>query len=87
LQEEDDEDKEPGGEGGAGEEDTAVGEDTKGFNSFSWLLLIKRVSDLTKLDWERIWEMDIYLFFNYLQFDVTYKEWEQREIDKWRKEH
>lgn len=51
------------------------------------MILIKRVSDLTKLDWDRVWEMNVYLFFNYLQFDIEYKKREEQEMEKWRRTH
>ena len=31
-------------------------------------MMINRVSDRTKMDWDKIWVMNIYEFFNYLSF-------------------
>lgn len=39
------------------------------------------------MKWPEIWDMNIYEFFNYLQFDVEYKKMEEREIEKWRNNH
>ena len=30
--------------------------------------MIKEVSDLTRFDFDKCWELDIYMFFNYLAF-------------------
>ena len=49
--------------------------------------MIKRVSDLTKTEWEKVWEMNVYLFFNYLQFDVEYKKLEEKELERWKQNH
>lgn len=50
-------------------------------------MLIKRVSDLTKLDWEKIWNLNVYEFFNYLSFDIEYRKMEERELRLWRERH
>lgn len=39
------------------------------------------------MKWPEIWDMNIYEFFNYLQFDIEYKKMEEREIEKWRNNH
>lgn len=49
--------------------------------------MINKVSDRTKMDWEQIWELNIYTFFNYLQFDVEYKKLEERELERWKATH
>lgn len=54
---------------------------------FGWLQMINRVSDRTKLDWNQVWEMNVYLFFNYLSFDIEYKKMEERELRLWRERH
>lgn len=87
MQETDKEDEGPRddgeiGEGGEGDEGEA-GQ----FNSFNWLMLINKVSDRTKMDWDKIWDMNIYEFFNYLQFDIEYKKMEEREMARWRASH
>ena len=84
----------------AGEEDEGQGDDGESgedregdtgevgqFNTFNWLYQIKKVSDLTKYDWGQVWDMNIYLFLNYLQFDNEYNKWERRELDRWRATH
>ena len=51
------------------------------------MIMINKVSDRTKMDWEKIWEMNVYEFFNYLRFDIEYKKMEEREIARWRASH
>ena len=48
---------------------------------------MKRVSDLTKVDWIRIWDMNIYEFLNYCNFDIEYKKEEERAINDWKRSH
>lgn len=87
MQASDQEDEESGDDeedGGSVEGDT---EEAGGFNAFNWLLLINRVSERTKLTWEQIWDLNIYTFFNYLQFDVEYRKMEEREMQKWKQTH
>lgn len=50
-------------------------------------MLINRVSDRTKISWKDIWDLNIYEFFNYLQFDLEYKKMEERELAKWKATH
>lgn len=50
-------------------------------------MLINRVSDRTKISWKDIWDLNIYEFFNYLQFDLEYKKLEERELAKWKATH
>ena len=84
----------------AGEEDEGSGDDgevqedregdtteTGQFNTFNWLYQIKKVSDLTKYDWGKVWDMQIFEFLNYLQFDMEYRKWEERELSKWKTMH
>ena len=84
----------------AGEEDQGSGDDgevqedgerdtteTGQFNTFNWLYQIKKVSDLTKYDWGKVWDMNIYLFLNYLQFDIEYRKMEERELRLWKERH
>ena len=42
---------------------------------------------MTKYDWGKVWDMNVYEFFNYLQFDIEYSKWEKRELDKWKATH
>ena len=87
MQEADQEDEGQGDDGeveGNGERGT---EEVGGFNSFNWLLLINKVSDRTKYNWGEIWEMNIYEFFNYLQFDLEYRKMEEREMQRWKASH
>ena len=45
------------------------------------------MSDRTKMAWPDIWELDIYEFFNYLQFDIEYRKMEERELERWKQTH
>ena len=86
MQKAGEEDEGQGDDGESGEDregDTEVGQ----FNTFNWLYQIKKVSDLTKYDWGQVWDMNIYLFLNYLQFDNEYNKWERRELDRWKTTH
>lgn len=49
--------------------------------------MINRVSERTKMVWTDIWDLNIYEFFNYLQFDVEYRKMEEREMQKWKQTH
>ena len=49
--------------------------------------MIKRVSDLTHLDWDRVWDMNVYLFFNYLLFDIENQKFEERGAQQWKATH
>ena len=54
---------------------------------YNWLCMLKRVSDLTKLDFDNCWKLGIFEFFNYLAFDVSYRREEEKQLDQWRKSH
>ena len=80
-------------EQGSGD-DRETGEDREGdttetgkFNTFNWLFQINRVSDRTKLNWTQVWDLQIYEFLNYLQFDIEYRKMEERELSKWKATH
>ena len=87
MQKDDEEDEEPGEEGETGEGDEGTGGESRTFNTFTWLLLINRVSDRTKINWNDVWDLNVYTFFNYLQFDVEYRKREEAEIAKWKTTH
>lgn len=48
---------------------------------------MKRVSDLTKKDWDAVWVTNVYEFFNYVNFDIEYRKEEEREVERWRQNH
>ena len=50
-------------------------------------MLIKRVSDTTKLNWLQIWDLNVYEFLNYLRFDIEYKNLEAKELERWKQQH
>ena len=81
------EDQESGDDGEVGEDREGSTTETGQFNTFNWIYQIKKVSDLTKYDWGKVWDMNIYEFFNYLQFDIEYRKWEERELRLWRERH
>ena len=81
------EDQESGDDGETGEDGEGSTTETGQFNTFNWLYQIKKVSDLTKYDWGKVWDMNIYEFLNYLQFDMEYRKWEERELSKWKTIH
>jgi len=87
LQKTDQESEESGTDGEDGEVNDGDTEEVSGFNSFNWLLLINRVSDRTKMSWDQIWDLGIFEFLNYLQFDIEYKKMEERELAKWKATH
>ena len=73
-EDEDDEDTDEGGE----EERTSKDRSPNGGNEgYNWLALLKEVSDLTKLDWARCWELPIHEFFTYCSFS---REYNRRQI-------
>lgn len=81
------EDQESGDDGETGEDREGTTTETGQFNTFNWLYQIKKVSDLTKYDWGKVWDMNIYEFLNYLQFDMEYRKMEERELAKWKTTH
>ena len=87
MQETDTEDEESGDDGEVQEDREGSTTETGQFNTFNWLYQIKKVSDLTKYDWGKVWDMNIYEFLNYLQFDIEYRKWEERELKMWRERH
>lgn len=87
MQETGEEDQESGDDRETGEDREGSTTETGKFNTFNWLFQIKKVSDLTKYDWGKVWDMNIYEFLNYLQFDIEYSKWEKRELDKWKATH
>jgi len=54
---------------------------------FVWLSIVKRVSDMTKFDWEKVFNLNVYEFFNYLSFCISYSRKEEEELKKWRETH
>ena len=84
MQETDTEDEGQGDDRENGEDREGDTTETGKFNTFNWLFQIKKVSDLTKYDWGKVWDMNIYEFLNYLQFDIEYRKWEERELSKWK---
>ena len=87
MQKTGEEDQESGDDGEVGEDGEGSTTETGQFNTFNWLYQIKKVSDLTKYDWGKVWDMNIYEFLNYLQFDMEYRKWEERELSKWKTIH
>lgn len=81
------EDQESGDDGEVREDGEGTTTETGQFNTFNWLYQIKKVSDLTKYDWGKVWDMNVYEFFNYLQFDMEYRKMEERELAKWKTTH
>jgi hypothetical protein len=49
--------------------------------------MIKAVSDLTKLNWDQVWQMNAYEFFNYLSFYVENNKYEENQINLWKARH
>ena len=87
MQETGEEDEGSGADGETGKDTEGSTTETGQFNTFNWLYQIKKVSDLTKYDWGKVWDMNVYLFFNYLQFDMEYRKMEERELSKWKATH
>ena len=87
MQKTGEEDQESGDDGEVREDGEGTTTETGQFNTFNWLYQIKKVSDLTKYDWGKIWDMNVYEFFNYLQFDMEYRKMEERELAKWKTTH
>ena len=87
MQKTGEEDQESGDDGEVGEDGEGGTTETGQFNTFNWLYQIKKVSDLTKYDWGKVWDMNVYEFFNYLQFDMEYRKMEERELAKWKTTH
>ena len=87
MQEAGEEDQGSGDDGEVQEDREGDSTETGQFNTFNWLYQINRVSDRTKLNWTQVWELEIYEFLNYLQFDIEYRKWEERELRLWKERH
>ena len=37
-------------------------------NSEIWLIFLDQVSEVTRISWDKLWEMNIYEFFTYLVY-------------------
>lgn len=42
---------------------------------------------MTKIDWSKIWDMNIYEFLNYATFCVEYSKMEEQQIKQWKQTH
>lgn len=62
-----------------GEDELGDEQDASGTQQTNWLTLIDSVSDLTKINWNDIWKLNIYDFFNYY---VYAKEKNERQLQK-----
>ena len=81
------EEQESGDDGEVGEDREGSRTETEQFNTFNWLFQINRVSDRTKLNWTQVWDLNVFEFLNYLQFDIEYRKWEERELKMWKQNH
>lgn len=54
---------------------------------FNWLCVVKKVSDLTKLNWSEVFDMNICEFLNYATFCVEYQYMEEQQIKSWKLNH
>ena len=87
MQETDTKDEESGDDGEVQEDREGTTTETGQFNAFNWLYQINRVSDRTKLNWTQVWDLNVFEFLNYLQFDIEYRKWEERELRLWKERH
>lgn len=87
MQESGEEDEESGDDGEVQEDGEGDTTETGQFNTFNWLYQINRVSDRTKLNWTQVWDLNVFEFLNYLQFDIEYRKWEERELRLWKERH
>ena len=87
MQKTGEEDEGSGDDGEVQEDGEGSATETGQFNTFNWLYQINRVSDRTKLNWTQVWDLNVYEFLNYLQFDIEYRKWEERELKMWKERH
>ena len=87
---EDDEmdDEEEGGEG----EDSDGDSTTAGFISeysrqWGWLNMVKEVSDITRYNWDQVWEMNIRAFLGLVCFARDYNKLDMERAQGWQKIH
>lgn len=50
-------------------------------------MLVTEVIEVTNLDWDRVWEMGIYEFFNIVAFSRERSRRKEQAIKKWQKTH
>ena len=87
MQETGEEDQGSGDDGEVQEDREGDTTETGQFNTFNWLYQINRVSDRTKLNWTQVWDLNVFEFLNYLQFDIEFRKWEERELRLWKERH
>ena len=51
---------------------------------FGWLSLIDCVSETTRLNWNEVWKMGVYEFFNYVTYYNEKMRRREEEIKKWK---
>lgn len=56
-------------------------------SSFQWFSLVDGVSETTRLNWNEVWMMNIYEFFNIVSYRNEKFERQKEQINKWKQKH
>lgn len=59
----------------------------EGNGAYSWLSLLKEVSDLTHDPWSSCWAMPIYEFFGYVAFNREYNRRQEEYMRNYKAQH
>lgn len=51
------------------------------------MCVIKKVSDMTKMSWDKIWDMSVFEFLNYATFAIGYERMVEEQIKQWKMRH
>ena len=65
--------------------DEPVQEDGELFNR--WLSLIDEVSELTRLDFNKVWLMNVNEFFTYASYNRWKSKKKMEAMEKWKRQH
>lgn len=76
----DEENSEDGNRQGDGDD----GKNEEGDFGYGWFAIMKEVSDMTKIDWERCWQLTIGEFFTYLSFTRAYNERQEQMLKEYK---
>jgi hypothetical protein len=69
-----------------GEEETSGGDSEFGIR-WKWIATVDRVSETIRDSWEKVFDMNIYEFFNVLCYSIDKANEEKRQLEMWKRKH
>lgn len=67
--------------------DEGIERDDRGIVFNRWLSLFDEVSQITRFDWGKLWEMKIYEFFTYASYSRWKAKQQAESIKRWERQH